>query len=155
LVDGGDVLGVVDAAWVSGGDGQVGVPELPLDDEQRDPLARHLDRVRVAELMRREPAPDPGGHGGVVQLGADSGRSEWPPACRAAQEAEQPAGRQFPAEFEPWVEVRPCPAVHPDLAALLALAVADEQRAAAWVEVGLVEGEPLADPQARGATARR
>ena len=34
--------------------------ELPLDDHQRDALARHLDRVRMPELMwrnrRRTPA---------------------------------------------------------------------------------------------------
>jgi hypothetical protein len=29
----------------------VGVPELALDDNQRDALVGHLDRVRVAELM--------------------------------------------------------------------------------------------------------
>ena len=31
------------------------MPELALDHDQRDPLARHLDRMRVAQLMRREP----------------------------------------------------------------------------------------------------
>jgi hypothetical protein len=30
--------------------------ELLLDHDQRDPLAGHLDRVRVAQLVRREPA---------------------------------------------------------------------------------------------------
>ena len=34
------------------------MPELSLDHDQRDPLARHLDRVRMPELMRREPAPN-------------------------------------------------------------------------------------------------
>jgi len=33
------------------GDAEVGVPELALDDNQRDALVGHLDRVRVAELM--------------------------------------------------------------------------------------------------------
>jgi hypothetical protein len=31
------------------------MPELPLDDRQRDPFVRHFDRVRVPELVRREP----------------------------------------------------------------------------------------------------
>jgi hypothetical protein len=31
------------------------VPELALDDRQRDPFLGHLDRMRMAELMRREP----------------------------------------------------------------------------------------------------
>src|SRR5204863_2070843 len=39
------------------------------------------------------------------------------------------------------------PSVHSDLAALIAPGVADEQRAAVGVEVGLVERERLADPQ--------
>jgi hypothetical protein len=42
--------------------------------------------------------------------------------------------------------VRPRPAIHSDLAALIALTVADEQRATDRVEVGLVERERLADP---------
>jgi hypothetical protein len=66
VMDGGDDLGVVDPAQVAGGDGEVGMPELSLDHEQRDPLARHLHRVRVSKLVRREPASHPGYGGGVV-----------------------------------------------------------------------------------------
>ena len=84
LVDSGDDLGVVDPAQVSGRDGEVGVPELSLDHEQGDPFARHFHRMRVSELVRRESAPDAGYGGGLVQLSADSGRSAWLPACRAA-----------------------------------------------------------------------
>jgi hypothetical protein len=36
------------------------MPELTLDDEQRHPFARHLDRVGVPELMWREPSAHPG-----------------------------------------------------------------------------------------------
>lgn len=36
------------------------MPELSLDQEQVDPLAQHLYRVGVSELVRREPASDPG-----------------------------------------------------------------------------------------------
>ena len=32
------------------------MPELPLDDDKRDTLVRHLDRVSVSQLVRREPA---------------------------------------------------------------------------------------------------
>jgi hypothetical protein len=32
--------------------------QLALDDVQRHALARELQRVRVAQLMRSEPAPD-------------------------------------------------------------------------------------------------
>ena len=51
LVDGVDDLGVVDAARVRGGDPEVGVTELPLDDDERDSFPTHLDGVGVAELM--------------------------------------------------------------------------------------------------------
>ena len=61
LVNVVDDFGVVDAAQVSGGDPEVSVTELPLDDHQRDALATHLDRVGVAELVWGKPAADPGG----------------------------------------------------------------------------------------------
>ena len=121
FMNGSDDLGVVDPAQVAGGDGEVGMPELSLDYEQRDPLARHLHRMCVPELVWREPASDPRCRGGVVQLSADSGRSAWPPTCWATQDAEQSAGRQLPAELKPGVEVRPSPPVHPDLAPLITL----------------------------------
>jgi hypothetical protein len=50
-VYGVDDLGVVDSAQVSGGDPEVSVTELPLDDHQRHSFAVHLDRVGVAELV--------------------------------------------------------------------------------------------------------
>jgi hypothetical protein len=121
--------------------------ELALDHDQRDALVRHLHGVRVAELVGREPAADPGSDSGVVQLSADSGRSAWAPACRAAQYAEQAADWQVPAELEPGIEVQPGPAVHPDLTPLIALAVTDRQGTAPGVEVGFVESERLADSQ--------
>jgi aryl-alcohol dehydrogenase-like predicted oxidoreductase len=40
-----DDLGVIDSAQVRRRDRQVGMPELALDDQQRDALTRHLDRV--------------------------------------------------------------------------------------------------------------
>jgi hypothetical protein len=33
------------------------MPELPLDDRQRDPFVRYLDRVSMPELVRRKPPP--------------------------------------------------------------------------------------------------
>jgi hypothetical protein len=84
LVDGLDDFGVVDSAEVSGCDGEVGVAELALDHDRRDPLARHLNRVRVSQLMRREPATDPGRDRGVVELFADARRCARPAVCRSA-----------------------------------------------------------------------
>jgi hypothetical protein len=46
----------------------VGVPELALDDDERDALMCHLDRVRMPQLVRREAAPDPSREGGVMEL---------------------------------------------------------------------------------------
>jgi hypothetical protein len=41
------------------GDAEVAVAELALDHHQRHAIARHLDGVRVAELVGREPARTP------------------------------------------------------------------------------------------------
>ena len=58
LVNAVDDFGVVDAAEVERGDRQVGVHELALDHEQRYALAGHLDRMRVAQLVRGKASPD-------------------------------------------------------------------------------------------------
>jgi hypothetical protein len=73
-VDGVDDLGVVDAAQVDGGDPEVGMPELTLDDHERHVLARHLDSVSMPELMGRKPPTHPGCDRGVAQLDTDPGR---------------------------------------------------------------------------------
>jgi hypothetical protein len=59
-VDGADDLGVVDALQVDRRDAEVGVSELSLDDVERDAFARHLDGVRVPQLVRREAAAHAG-----------------------------------------------------------------------------------------------
>jgi len=60
VVDRVDDLTCIDSLQVDRGDPEVGMPELPLDNRQRDAFVRHLDRMRVAELMRCEPPSDPG-----------------------------------------------------------------------------------------------
>jgi hypothetical protein len=50
------------------------MPELTLDHHQRHTLMGHLDRVRVPELMRREPSPHPGLRGEAAKLAACGGR---------------------------------------------------------------------------------
>jgi hypothetical protein len=67
-VNGADDLAAVDALQVDARDGKVGVPRLPLDNNQRNALVRHLDGVRVPQLMRREPTPDASFSGRVMQL---------------------------------------------------------------------------------------
>ena len=53
-MDGVDDLGVVDPLEVDGDDPEVGVSELSLDYDERHALARHLDGVRVAQLVWSE-----------------------------------------------------------------------------------------------------
>jgi hypothetical protein len=44
------------------------VAELALDDDPRHALARHLDRVGVAQLVRCEASPHAGVAGDAAQL---------------------------------------------------------------------------------------
>ena len=67
-MDGADDLAAIDALQIDAGDAQVGMAELALDDDERDAFVRHLDRVRMAELVRRESSPDAGFGRGVMQL---------------------------------------------------------------------------------------
>jgi hypothetical protein len=48
-----------------------GMSQLPLNHDQWDAFAGHLDGVRVAKLMWREPAPDSGLGGCSLELSAD------------------------------------------------------------------------------------
>lgn len=73
-MDGVDDLSVVDPTQIHRGDAEIGMPQLALDDQQRDPLARHLNRVSVAQLMRCEAPPNSGTRGGIVQLDSDASR---------------------------------------------------------------------------------
>jgi hypothetical protein len=118
LVDGVDDLEVVDPAQVRRGDPEIGVPQLPLDHQERDTLAGHLDRVGVPELVRREPPTHARLGCRGAELNADPGRRSWPTACRAAQHTEQRPDRHGRADGEPGLEVLPRPAVHADLAPL-------------------------------------
>jgi hypothetical protein len=52
---------------------EVGMPELALDDVERDALAGELQRVRMAQLVRREPTPDLRLSGEPAELSADRG----------------------------------------------------------------------------------
>ena len=63
-----------DALQIDGSDAEVRVPELALDDGERYALARHLDCVSVAKLMRCEAASHAGHDGEVAQLAPCRGR---------------------------------------------------------------------------------
>jgi hypothetical protein len=62
-VDSVDYLGAIDAAQIRGGDPEVCVSELALYDHEGNAFARHLDGVRVTELMWGEPPSDAGLNG--------------------------------------------------------------------------------------------
>src|SRR5918995_2160059 len=121
-VDGVDDLGVVDALQIDRGDPEIGVPELALDDDQRHALARHLDGMRVAELVRRKAPTHPGLAGDAAQFRAGGAGRPRPSTCRTVDDAEQRSDRQLDPGLEPWFELLPGPVVHPHLAAAAALA---------------------------------
>ena len=110
---------------------------LALYDQERDPLAdistawacrswwdanRRL--TRAASAARRSWAPMPAGEHGRPRVGA-------------AQNAEDRAERQGPAQLEPGIELFPRPAVHPALSPATSLASTDEHGAALAVKIGL------------------
>ena len=107
FVDGVDDLGVVDPAQVGGCDPEVGMTELPLGDYQRDAFAGHLDCVRVAELVRREPTAHPRRAGRLAQLDANPGWGARAATGGAPEHAEEHANRQPSADLEPRLELLP------------------------------------------------
>lgn len=69
------------------------------------------------------------------------------PRSGSTENAEQRPHRKPGALLEPPVELAPGPGVHPDLAPLVALPVPNDQRTGLAIQVGLEEGERLADPK--------
>ena len=111
------------------------------------PSRSELEGVRVAQLVRREAAPDagPGGAPGSAARAADGVTTAS--AGGAVDDAEQRPDRHRLARSQPGLELFPGPVVHADLAAAAALAAAHEDRAAARVEVELGERERFVDAQ--------
>jgi len=81
----------------------------------------------VAQLVRREAAPNACLGGEPTKLDARVGARPRPPARRAVDHAEQQPHRQLEAGREPRSQLLPAPGVHADLAAATALAVAHQQ----------------------------
>jgi hypothetical protein len=120
-VDGGDDLSGVDALQVDRGGAEVCVAELALDDVERDALAGELDGVGVAQLVRREAAPDARLGGEPAKFDARVGARPGPSAGRAVDDAEQWPDRELEAGGEPGAQLLPAPGVHADFAAATAL----------------------------------
>src|SRR5450755_198800 len=123
------------------------MPELPLDDYERNAFACHLDCVSVPELVWRYAASYSSSGGGASELPARGRCFPVASGGGAVDHAEERADRETRAEVLPGFELFPCPGVHSDLAALVAFPVADKDSSAAGVHVGLGERERFADSQ--------
>ena len=77
-VDGGDDLFGVDALQVDRGGAEIRVAELALDDVERHALARKLDGVGVAQLVRRKARRTPA----AVTVRRSSARAAALDQCR-------------------------------------------------------------------------
>jgi len=88
-------LAAVDALEVHARDAEVRV--LALDHDERDSLVRHLDRVRMSQLVRREPTSDARRGSCVVQLLASSRGFPMPSGRRSVDDAKQCADGKWMA----------------------------------------------------------
>jgi hypothetical protein len=84
-----------------------------------------------------------------MQLVARGGCFPPPAGGRLVDHAQERSDREPAADLEPWTELLPRPAVHPNLAPLAAFPSPNKHRAAGAVKVTLVEGERFTDPQPR------
>ena len=123
------------------------MPELPLNDRQRDPLVGHLDRVHEPELVGRKAASHPGIRGQAAQLSACGGR-------RPATALVGPARMQNSGPIGSWTRcsVQRATCSHPQSSIPTIRRVppfpgADQHRARLRVQIGFGERERLADPQ--------
>jgi hypothetical protein len=96
-VHGGDDLLDVDALQVDARGAEVGVPELALDDVQRDALPGELDGMCVSQLVWSEASPDTRLGGVAAKLASDCGGRPGSPARGAVDHAEQRAYRHLDA----------------------------------------------------------
>ena len=77
------------------------MPELALDHDKRHAFTRHLDRVSVPELVRREAAPHSVSGGGAPEFGAGRGWRPMAAAHRAVDDAQQGTDRELAPQLEP------------------------------------------------------
>jgi hypothetical protein len=124
---------------------RVGVPELTLDGVERDTLAGELERVGMAQLVRREATPDACARGQPAKLGADRGARPRSPARGPVDDEKGcPTGSSACALSHG----RSCSQPHssdPDFAAEFALAATDDQGAAAVIQFSLGQRERFLD----------
>ena len=87
------------------------MPELPLDDDQRHTLARHLDSVSMPKLMRSEASAHARGEREAPQRRARCCRGQRSALCRALDHAQECPNRHSTADLKPSVYVLPGPGV--------------------------------------------
>ena len=92
--------------------------ELALDHDQRHAFACHLDGVGVAQLVRREAAPNPGRGGRAPQLRARCSRRPVAATRRAVDDAQQGADGKLRPQLEPPPEFVPSPRIQADRRAI-------------------------------------
>ena len=114
---------------------------------QRLCLSCHFNGVGVAQLVRRKAATDTGPARQAPELRSCRGSRPRPSRRGSVDHAEKRANRQLNPELQPGIKLLPSPTVHPNLAALATLAMADEHRSAPGLEVSLGERQSLADPK--------
>ena len=132
---------------VGAGRGEVRVPQLALDQRQRNALMQQLDRVRMPKLVGREAPTDPRLNRHLVKLEPVRAGRLRVSARGSGDHAEQRADRQRRPLGQPRSERRPSPCVHADLTAAIVRAMPDQNRPAAFFQIGLGERERLVDPQ--------
>ena len=89
---------------VGAGRGEVRVPQLALDQRQRDALMQQFDSMGMAELVGREAPADARLKRDLVQLQPCGASRPGVPARGSGDHAEQRADRQCCALGQPWSE---------------------------------------------------
>ena len=119
--------------------------ELALDDVQRHALAQQLERMRVTQLVRREPPSHTCVSRATVQHRSRRRGAPRATARAAVDHAEQRADRHLLARSQPRLQLLEAPVVHADFAAPAAFAAPHKQRATAPVKVELGQIKRLLD----------
>jgi hypothetical protein len=121
------------------------VAELALDQRQRDPFVQELDGMGVAQLVGREPAPDSCLKRDVAQLDPCSAGGPRPAAGRTVNtQNSAPTGSATRSASHGSIADHAQASI-PTSRRRLVLAVPDQNRAAALVEVSLGERERVVD----------
>ena len=96
------------------------MPQLALDQRQRDTLAQQLDSMRMAELVRGYAPAHAGRERGAMQLKAGGAGRPGVSARRSGDHAEQRSDRDCHTLGHPRFKGSPAPCVHPDHATAIA-----------------------------------